>query len=180
MHRKDSGARTLTSREIRKAVERRAKALARAPENGLETARTRVVVREGTKCEITEGPWKLTTDLTPDEGGRSEGPLPGTLGRAALGSCMASAYVVWASRMGVPIHALTVEVEADYDACGQLGIGDASPAYQEIRCVVTVETDAPERDVCEVLRAADEHCAHLRMFSQPVRVVRETWFALPS
>jgi hypothetical protein len=34
--------------------------------------------------------------------------------------------------------------------------------------------------VCKVLQAADEHCAHLQIFRQPVRVVRETWFALPA
>jgi len=176
---REPGTATLTSREIRTAVERTARALSSSPESGRGTAKTRVVVRQGTKCEITEGPWRLTTDLAPEYGGHAEGPLPGTLGRAALGSCLASTYVTWASRLGVPIHGLTVEVEADYDARGELGLGDVSPVYREVRCVVTVETDAPERDVCEVLRAADEHCVHLQVFSHPVRVVRETWFALP-
>ena len=73
------------------------------------------------------------------------------------------------------------EIEADYDVRGELGVGDSiSPAYSEIRCVVTVETDAPERDVCEMLRIADEHSSYVEMFRQPVRVVRETWFAGPS
>lgn len=179
MKRHPASTATLTSAEIGKTIQRRAKTLAASPESGRGTSRTRVVVRDGTKCEITEGPWRMTTDLAPEQGGRSEAPLPGTLGRAALGSCMASAYVTWASRLGVPIHGLTVEVEADYDARGELGVGGVSAAYREVRCVVTVETDAPERDVCEVLRAADEHCVHLQVFSQPVRVVRETWFALP-
>ncbi len=121
----------------------------------------------------------VATDLIPRYGGTGTGPTTGTLGRAALGSYMASAYVMWASRMDVSIHGLTVEIEADYDVRGELGVDSVSSAHREVRCVVTVETDAPERDVCDVLRAADEHCADLQIFSQPVRVVRETWFALP-
>ncbi len=101
--------------------------------------------------------------------------------RAALGSCMATGYVMWASRLGIAIEGLTVEIEADYDVRGELGVGDSvSPAYSEIRCVVTVETDAPEREVCEMLRIADESSSYLEMFRQPVRVVRETWFASPA
>lgn len=119
--------------------------------------------------------------MSPKYGGTGAGPTPGTLGRAALGSCMATGYVMWASRLGIPIHGLTVEIEADYDVRGELGVGDSiSPAYSEIRCVVTVETDAPERHVCEMLRIADEHSSYVEMFRQPVRVVRETWFAGPS
>ncbi|MDP2469791.1 MAG: OsmC family protein [Candidatus Palauibacterales bacterium] len=170
---------TLTSDALRVALERNATAVAKRPFVGQGTATTTVKVLEGTRCEITEGPWRLITDMTPKYGGNSAGPTPGTLGRAALGSCMASAYVMWASRMGVPIHGLTVEVEADYDVRGELGVGPVSPAYSEVRCVVTVESDAPERDVCEVLRVADEHAAYLQIFTQPVRVLRETWFSLP-
>ena len=173
-------ATTLTSDHIRTVLERAAKAVSLKPSIGQGTATTKVSVREGTRCEISEGPWKLVTDMTPKYGGEGAGPTPGTLGRAALGSCMASAYVLWASRMDVPIHGLTVEVEADYDVRGELGIDSVSPTYSEVRCVVTVETDAPERDVCDMLRVADEHCTYLQIFSQPVRVVRETWFSLPS
>jgi len=172
-------ATTLTSDHIRTVLERNMQAVALRPSFGQGTATTRVSVREGARCEISEGQWRLVTDMAPKHGGNGSAPTPGTLGRAALGSCMASAYVMWASHMGVPIHGLTVEIEADYDERGELGIDSISPAYSEVRCVVTVETDAPERDVCEVLRVADEHCAHLQIFSQPVRVVRETWFALP-
>jgi uncharacterized OsmC-like protein len=173
-------ATTLTSDHIRTSLERAAKAVTLRPSVGQGTAITRVVMSEGTRCEISEGPWKLVTDMTPQYGGNAAGPTPGTLGRAALGSCMASAYVLWASRMDVPIHGLTVEVEADYDVRGELGIDSVSPTYSEVRCVVTVETDAPERDVCDMLRVADEHCSYLQIFSQPVRVVRETWFSLPT
>lgn len=175
----DTPRTNLTSDEIRHAVEQNLRTLRERPEAAKGTASTRVRVSRGTRCEISEGPWKLVADMGPERGGAAEGPTPGTLGRAALGACMASGYVAWASRMGVPIHGLTVDIEADYDERGELDVASGSPVYSEVRCVVTVESDAPERDVCEVLRVADEHCRHLQLFSHPVRVVRETWFALP-
>jgi uncharacterized OsmC-like protein len=177
----ESGTTTvaLTSTGIRDAVERNVRAVTRLPAVGRGTATTRVRVVAGTQCEITEGAWRLVADMTPKYGGTGAGPTPGTLGRATLGSCVAAGYVMWASRMGVPIHGLTVDVEADYDVRGELGVGDVSPSYGEVRLVVTVETDAPERAVCEVLRVADEHSSYLQMFRQPVRVVRETWFTGP-
>jgi len=172
-------ATTLTSEGIRRAVERNVKAVTRLASVGRGTATTRVRVAQGTRCEIREGPWELVTDMSPKYGGTGAGPTPGTLGRAALGSCLAAGYVMWASRMGVPIHGLSVDVEADYDVRGELGVGEVSPAYAEVRVVVTVETDAAEREVCEVLRVADEHSSFLQMFRQPVRVLRETWLAAP-
>lgn len=89
-------------------------------------------------------------------------------------------YAQWAARRGVPIHGLTVEIEADYDARGELGVDDdVSPAYSEVRVVVTVESEAPEAEICAVLSEAEEHSPWLTVFEKPVRVVREAWFCEP-
>ncbi len=61
-------------------------------------------------------------------GGTSVGPSPGVLGRGALGSCLAIGCAMWAARLGVPIDALEVEVEADYDSRGELGVSDVGPS----------------------------------------------------
>jgi uncharacterized OsmC-like protein len=123
----------------------------------------------------------MTVGMSEKSGGDNAGPNPGVLGRTALGSCMAIAYATWAAHRGVPIQSLTVEVEADYDVRGELGVDDSiSPVYPEVRCVVTVESTAPEREVCEVLREAEKYCCYWRVFREPVRVIRETWFASPS
>lgn len=171
---------TSATERIRTAFERNAKAVSLRPSVGQGTAVTTVRLREDLTCEIEDGAWSLTADMSESYGGNARGPDPGVLGRAGLGSCLAMGYAQWAARRNVPIHGLTVEIEADYDARGELGVDDdVSPAYSEVRVVVTVESEAPEAEVCDVLSEAEEHSPWLTVFEEPVRVVREAWFCEP-
>ncbi len=167
------------SQKIRRAFERNAKALTLKPTRGQGTAVTKVRVREGLTCDITEGPWKLTADLSEKSGGNGAGPNPGALGRAALGSCLAMTYVMWAAKYGVPLSALEVEVQADYDSRGTHGIGGVSPGYQEVRYLVTIESDAPEADILRLLDEADRHTTYLDVFRNPQNVRREVRIQAP-
>lgn len=168
----------LAADKIRVALERNDRVVSQRPSVGQGTAVTRVSIRDGLTCDVEDGPWKLQVGMTDKYGGENAGPNPGVLGRAALGSCLAMGYVMWAARRGVPIRGLTVEVEADYDVRGELGVDDSiSPAYSAVRLVVTVESDSPERDVCEVLREAERYSSYWNLFREGVPVVRETWFA---
>ena len=84
--------------------------------------------------------------------GTNGGPDPGILGRGALGSCLAIGCGTWAARLGVPIDALTVVVQGDYDGRGELGVADdVSPGYLQVGYRVTVTSQAPEADVQGVL-----------------------------
>ena len=113
---------------IRAACERTASALTARPAIGQKTFVTRVLVHDGLTCDIEEGPWHLTADLPRQLGGQAAGPTPGTFGRAALGSCLAICYVMWAARLGVPLTNVAVEVHADADTRGLLGIEEVLPA----------------------------------------------------
>ena len=83
------------------------------------------------------------------------GPTPGTFGRAALGSCLAMAYVMWASKLDIKVTEVSVEVHADYDIRGMYGVADVPPGYLAVRYVVTVDSDAPEADIIEWLDISD-------------------------
>jgi uncharacterized OsmC-like protein len=159
--------------KIRTAIERNTKALTLKPSIGQGTAVTRVRVREGLTCDIEEGAWKFTADMSEKHGGNGAGPNPGVLGRAALGSCLAIGYSMWAARLGVPLASLEVEVQADYDSRGEYGVGDVSPGYREVRYVVKVESEAPEADVRRVLEEAERHSPYLDIFRRPQNVRRE-------
>jgi hypothetical protein len=81
---------------------------------------------------------------------------------------------MWASRLGVPIRALEVEVQADYDVRGELGVDDSvRPGYQRMRYVVTVESDAGDEDVLRLLDTADRYSSWLDDLSNPVPLERE-------
>ena len=159
--------------KIKRAFERNARAMALRPSIARGTAVTRVRVTQGLTCEIEDGSWKLTADLGEKSGGENAGPNPGVLGRAALGSCMAVSYVMWAAKLEVPIDALEVEIQADYDARGYHGVDGVPPGYEEIRYVVTVVSEASDDRVVKMLDVADAHCDFLHVYARPQKLVRE-------
>jgi uncharacterized OsmC-like protein len=168
-----TGALPAAMERIRTAFERNAKALSLRGSLGRGTAVTRVRVREGCTCEVTEGPWAFTVDMGEKSGGNNAGPNPGVLGRAALGSCLAIGYMMWAAKRGVAIDALEVEIQADYDSRGYHGVGEVAPGYEEIRYLVRVESGAPEAEVLGMLDEADAHSDYLAVFARPQKLRRE-------
>ena len=166
---------------IKEAVERAAKLVAARPAAGQKTARTAVRLKPGLECEIEDGPWKITVGMSPAYGGTNAGPTPGVLGRGALGSCLAIGYAMWAARLGVPIDALDVLVEADLDARGELGVADdVTPGYLQVRYVVTVATSAPESDVRRVIDTAEKYSSYHDVFSRANPLHRELRIVQPS
>lgn len=150
-----------TNERIREKFERNSKALTLRPGLGQGTAVTRVSLTEGLACEIEDGPWKLRTDMDSDFGGEATAPTPGVLGRAALGSCLATGYAMWAAKMNVRIDHLEIEIEADYDSRGMYGIANVTPGVLGWRYTVRVQSDAPKEDVLRMLDSADAHSPEL-------------------
>jgi uncharacterized OsmC-like protein len=162
------------SATIRVALERNVKAVSLRPSTGQGTAVTRTRLRPGLVCEVEEGPWRFTVGMTEKYGGTNAGPNPGVYGRGAVGSCLAIGYAMWAARLGVPIENLEVEVQADYDLRGELGVSDdIAPGYLAIRYIVTVESPAPEADILRVLDTADQHSSWRDDIARPVPINRE-------
>jgi uncharacterized OsmC-like protein len=158
--------------KIRTATERSIKTLGLRPTMGRKTAVSRIRVRDGLTCDVEEGRWKLTSDLSEVAGGNGLGPDPGVLGRAALGSCVAMGYMMWAAVRGVPVSAVEVEVQADFDAGGQYGVGEAVPGYSEVRYAVNIESPAPEADILALVEEADAKSPYLDVFGRAQKLVR--------
>jgi uncharacterized OsmC-like protein len=162
------------SDQIRTQVERKVDEVVQRPAAGRGTATTRCTLKPGLECEIADGKWKLTVGMSEKWGGTNAGPDPGVLGRGSLGSCLAIGYAVWAARLGVPIDALEVVIEGDYDSRGELGIADeVPPGYLQVRYLVTVTSPASEEDVRRVLDLADKHSPYLDVHARAHDVRRE-------
>jgi len=136
------------------------------PEHARNTATARIRVRDGLTCHIEEGPWSLVADMSTKAGGGGEGPTPGVLGRAAFGSCVAMGFMYEASRAGVPVHGLEVEVEADYDDAAMFGLSDAPPGYLRVRYELVVESPATEEELQRVADAAAPRTPYLDVFGR--------------
>jgi uncharacterized OsmC-like protein len=167
--------------EIRTILERNANAVSLRPSLGQGTAKTRVRLKPGLECEIEEGTWKLTAGMSEKSGGTNAGPNPGILGRGALGSCLAIGYAMWAARLGVPIESLEVDVEADYDSRGELGVADdVPPGYVQVRYAVTVKSSASEEDVRHMLDTADKYSPYRDVYARAHDVRRSDTRIVPA
>lgn len=153
-------------------MDRSIKALTLKPSLGLGTGVSRARIVDGLTCEITEGEWKLKADMPESVGGNAAGATPGVYGRAALGSCLAIGYMLYAARMNVPIEALEVEVQADYDDGALFGTSKQAPGYLHVRYTVSIESEASEAEILHLLDEADRHSPYLDVFSRGQECVR--------
>lgn len=158
---------------IKNAFERNIRALTLRPYLAHKTAVTRVVMGEGLDCEIREGDWRITVDMSEKSGGDNLGPNPGILARGALGSCLAICYRLWAAKLEVPISDIVVEIQADFDARGEYGVAEVPPGYSEIRYIVSLNSEAPEADILQVLDTAEAHSSYFDTFSRGTTLRRE-------
>ena len=157
---------------IREIAERNVRLLAARPDRGHLSCATRARLVDGLRCEIEEGPWRFAADMPAKVGGDESAPTPGALGRGAQASCLTIGIASWAARLGVPIDAVEVEVEADFDARGELGIGDVAPGYTEVRYVVSIESLAPRDELDRLLAIAERHSPYLDVFGRAIALRR--------
>ena len=159
--------------EIREVVERNIELLALRPRRGHLTQATKARLVSGLRCEIEEGPWRFATDLPAKAAGDDTAPTPGALGRGALASCVAMGIAIWAARLNVPISGVEVEVEADFDARGELGMGTgAMPGYSEVRYAVSIESPASKEAQDTVLEMAERYSPYLDVFGRAIALRR--------
>lgn len=150
--------------KIKEIAERNAKMLALKPTKGHLTGVTKARWVDGLRCEIEDGPWRLEADMPAKAGGEETAPTPGTLGRGALASCLVIGISMWAARLGVPINALEVEVQGDFDARGELGVGDVQAGYKEVRYLVSIDSPASKQTIAELLGTAEGHSPYVDVF----------------
>jgi uncharacterized OsmC-like protein len=168
------------SEKIRVAFERAHKALSLKPALGLGTGISKTRIVNGLTCEVTEGKWKFNSDMPEVAGGNASAPTPGVYGRAALGSCLAIGYMMRAARDHINIHSLEVEVQASYDDGPLFGTrDDVFPGYSLIKYVVTIESDAPQERIIQLLDEADQHSPYLDVFARAQDCRREVKIISP-
>ena len=170
---------SLIPQDLKSVLERNARALELRPSIGKGTGKTLVRLQPGMRCEIEDGPWRMTAGVSENSGGTNSGPDPGTFGRGALGSCLAMNYANWAAKLDVPIEGIEVEVEGDYDVRGFYGLAELPPGYLEVRYRVKIESDAPEELIRKVLDEADAHCPWFDVFRRPQNLKRIVELAVP-
>ncbi len=158
--------------QVSEKVQRISKALELKPGIGLGTGISTARITNKLSCQIKEAEWELSTAMPTQLGGTGKAPTPGVLGRAALGSCLATGYMIWAAKLEIPIDEMEVEIQADWDDGGTFGTADVHAGYTEVRYCVRVKSDAPESDIMKVIEAGDQHSPYLDVFSRAQTCIR--------
>jgi len=161
-----------SQQKINEAINRSVRALTLKPGLGSGTGISKTKITDGLTCEITEGKYKFIADMPESVGGNAAGPTPGVYGRAAFGSCLAIGYIMKASSMNIKIDSLEVEVQADYDDGALFGTSSNYPGYLEVRYSVTIQSDAPENEILQMLDIADKQSPYLDVFSREQKCIR--------
>lgn len=113
----------------------------------------------------------FTIDEPTELGGTDSGANPIEHLLAALGSCQAITYKVWAGKLGLRIDNIDIEVSGDIDLAGFFGTSDeARPGFKSIR--VTADIVGPESRASydELIAAVEAHCPVLDNLTATVPV----------
>ena len=136
-----------------------------------------VFAAEGTLVGVTEvdirtGRHTFKVDEPRSLGGGNVAANPMQYALAALGSCQAITYRVWAAQLGVELDSVTVRVEGDLDIRGLVGMDQVRPGFSAVRVEVSVTGPETRERYTELAAAVDAHCPVLDLFSNPVPVTR--------
>jgi len=167
--------------DVRALYEQRTRTLQRHPSLGLASARASARLAEDGACEVRHGLRKLRVELPAEDGGDSTAPHPGELMRACLGACLALDYQVWSARLGVSLAHVEVDVTAEFDTRGPLGVADdASVGWTRVLFDVRIESDAEPAEVRRVVEQADRLNALLANLTPELTRVHRLLVSRPS
>jgi uncharacterized OsmC-like protein len=113
----------------------------------------------------------VTVDEPPYLGGADLAPNPIEVVLAALAGCVTAGIATNADMFGVPIHAMSIELEADVDARGMLGHDKTvRNGVTDIRYTVTIESSASEEQVRRCKETIDRKSPVRDTLANPVNI----------
>lgn len=155
----------------RDALARSTKAVTLRPAKGQYTHKNSAVIESGTQCRVREKHVDMIVDVPPSIGGGGAGPTPGTLVRSALSSCIAIGVKLWAARADIHIDYVEVQLEADVDSRGEMGVDDdIAPGFRHTRLTISVRTNAPREDVEDLIARSLKYSALYDIYSNPQKI----------
>jgi uncharacterized OsmC-like protein len=127
-------------------------------------------------CEVTVkvgSGHKFTVDEPEALGGANAAANPVEYALAALGSCQAITYRVWATQLGIKLDKVEINIDGDIDLRGFFGLDERIRAgFNAVRIRVNLGGPEDRSRYAELAAAVDAHCPVLDLFRNPVPVER--------
>jgi uncharacterized OsmC-like protein len=161
-----------SQKEIKAAMDRIASVYKARPSQAQVVRSAVCEVTEGVKCTIQAEGFTFTADM-PEPRGDNTAPTPGTLVRGGLGACLAVGYALAFARHELPWTKLKVEIQADMDMRGTMGIDSVPPEFPRVRYIVRVESPADTAAIREAIEEANSFSPELANFANPIPIEGE-------
>lgn len=143
------------------------------PEHGKLTVGASGTILDGVRCHAEIRQHELTIDEPMGIGGTDAGPNPVEIVLAALGTCQAITYRVWAAMLNIELDEVRFETEGDIDLNGFFGLSnDVRPGFSSIRHRVVLIGAEDEARYRELADAVDRHCPVLDIVANSGTVER--------
>jgi len=110
-------------------------------------------------CKVETGRALAVAGLHPATGGSGLELCSGDMLLEALVACAGVTLKAVSTALDVPLRAGSVTAEGDLDFRGTLGVAkDAPVGFRAIRLTFTVDTDAPQEKLDQVLKLTERYC----------------------
>lgn len=138
------------------------------PETAQVTLHARGRLNENLSCQVDTGKALVLAGLHPATGGIGNTACSGDMLLQALVACAGVTLNAVATALGINLRDAAIEAEGDLDFRGTLGVSKEVPVgFQKIRLVVTLDSDAPEDQLANLLRLTERYCVVLQTLKHP-------------
>jgi uncharacterized OsmC-like protein len=149
--------------------------LASAPERAAAKYLVSSRSGRGLRCKVNVRGFSVHVDEAEGMGGNDEAPNPVEYALAALASCQATTYRLYADALGIPLRDISVTLEGELDLRGLFSAAPGvRPGFQSIRGTVVFDSLASDEDLEQLKRVVDAHCPVLDLFTNRTPIVMET------
>ncbi len=110
-------------------------------------------------CKVETGRALAVAGLHPGTGGSGMELCSGDMLLEALVACAGVTLKAVATALDIPLRSGVVSAEGDLDFRGTLGVArDAPVGFRDIRLTFTVDTDAPQDKLEQLLKLTERYC----------------------
>lgn len=132
---------------------------------------TTLVTGTATEVKVKAGAHLFTIDEPAGLGGTDKGANPVEHLLGALGACQVITFQVWASKLGVAVEGIDIELTGELDLRGFFGIDpDVRPGFSSIDVAVQISGPDTEERYQELVEAVERHCPVLDSLGNHVSV----------
>ena len=139
------------------------------PGAALITLTAKGALDEGIACKVETGRMLAVAGLHPATGGSGAELCSGDMLLEALVACAGVTLRAVATALAIDVRSGTVEAEGDLDFRGTLGVDKEAPVgFKSIRLKFTLDTDAPQDKIDQLLKLTERYCVVLQSIRNPV------------